>query len=403
MNLVICNMSNTSDWRRGIVNRNYFVVRELIRSPLVERVLLVDFLAVSSVHKSFGRRRTARYLAELVGSKHGQRLGWRHKISRDSRWNVGDKPVYVLSGLGFPSHLPKDVDLLKKVMLEHGFGPEQTVLWSYNAFVPEFFTIPAALKIFDAVDNWSLHASYKREAARLQQNYARIGQSADLIFTVSDGLKNLFPARKSVWVPNGVDLANFSAQTHIPEDMSRLKRPVIGYVGTVQERLDFTLLQHVCRSHADKSFVFIGPVWGGVQSEVNELVSACPNVHFLGRRRYEDVPAYLSAMDAAIIPHRLDAFISSTNPMKMYDYLAAGKPVVTTSGAGTEQFSGVMHVVNGAEAFSQAIHLALQETGDIWTEKRRQAVLGHTWTARVQAMISEIKKHSPEFAKIKED
>jgi glycosyltransferase involved in cell wall biosynthesis len=260
------------------------------------------------------------------------------------------------------------------------------LLWSYQAFAPEILDWPARVRVFDAVDDWSLHASYQKEADFLRKNYDRISQKADVIFTVSAGLAERFDPAKTRWIPNGIDPAPFTKDWPMPSDLAALPRPLIGYVGTVQERLDFALLKTVCRNHADKSFVFIGPVWKGVADQVASLSTACPNVHFLGRRPYEQTPAYLQAMDIAIIPHRLDAFLSSTNPMKMYDYLAAGKPIVSTPGAGTEAFAQHIVIAKDAAEFSEAINRALAADSPAQHQARQSALSGHLWSDRLAAM-----------------
>lgn len=390
MNLVVFNMSNLHDWEQGIVNRNYFVLKELLKQSFFEDVFFVDFLAVQSLKKQFGWRRTGQYARTLLQGQADKRRGLLHLTMTAEGHPFGKqtKRFHVYQGLGRLTSAKRDLDQISEWLDEHGVSPDNLVVWSYNAFLPEAMDLPARLRVFDAVDNWSLHASYQKESARLRANYQRIGERADVIFTVSEGLRSLFPLEKSHWVPNGVDAEEFSSIRHeTPNDLKQIPKPIIGYIGTVQERLDFELLEHVCKQHADKSFVFIGPVWSGVKEKQVRLQQACPNAYFLGRRPYNQVPAYLQAMDVTMIPHRLDAFISSTNPMKMYDYLAAGKPVVTTPGAGTELFEQIMHITSTSQDFSRAIGRALQETGPEFALQRREAVKPHTWQARVENMV----------------
>lgn len=396
MNLVLCNMSNALDWKQGIVNRNYFIASELITSGAFDQVLLVDFLAVNPMGPLFGRRRTAKYALQVLfgQAKSARRYGWRHRVLD---WQMPDllsqTKVRVFSGLGLAHTRARDVQALKRVLLDEGFTVDNTVVWSYNAFAPELLTIPARLAIFDAVDDWSQHASYLRQREVLKQNYQMIGEQADLIFTVSDGLRALFPKDKTRWIPNGVDLRVFEKTNHQvrPTELASVAKPIVGYVGTVQERLDFELLEYVCGAIPEAEFVFVGPVWGGVQHRVDALMQSCANVRFLGRRPYEAVPVYLQAMDVAIIPHRIDTFIQSTNPMKMYDYLAAGMPIVTTPGAGTETFSQVISIVETPSAFAQAIREALQDKDPERKRKRQQAVSEHTWANRVSQMRQALK------------
>lgn len=392
MNLLVFNMSNLQDWEQGIVNRNYFVVRELLRRNEFDQIFLVDFLAVQSKKKPFGMRRSFRYAKRLLGG-HTQRRGLFHTMTQREGQPFGEqtKRFHVYQGLGMLTDHKRDLQAISEWLLSHGVDAANLVIWSYNAFLPEALTMPARLRVFDAVDNWSLHASYQNDASLLRRNYQLISGRADVIFTVSEGLQALFPKEKARWIPNGVDLSPFTKAQQVPADISMLPKPVVGYVGTVQERLDFELMEFVCKRHSDKSFVFIGPVWKGVKEQQVRLQTKCPNVHFLGRRPYASVPAYLQAMDVAIIPHRLDAFISSTNPMKMYDYLAAGKPVVTTPGAGTELFETHMHVVNTSQEFAQAIDAAIKEQTPEQIAQRRKAVQPHGWEARVNAMVDAVQ------------
>jgi glycosyltransferase involved in cell wall biosynthesis len=359
-------MSNYSDWESGVVNRNFFVTQQLLQQPEFEQVLFIDFLAQQPLKKLFGRKRALHYLLKARGLR---------KVS---------EKLHVYEKLNISKTEEQVVQHINKLMKKLGFTPGETVLWSYNAFLPQVYDLEVKTKVFDAVDNWSHHASYKQKAKKLEQNYQLIDKKADLIFTVSEGLKDLFTNKQVHWVPNGIDLEKFK---QVSQAKLEYKKPIIGYVGTIQERLDFDLIEQVLKDHQQKSFVFIGPVWKGVEKKVDALKKAYSNIHFLGRRAYTEIPAYLAAMDVTIIPHRIDDFINSTNPMKMYDYLAAGKPVVTTPGAGTEDFSEVLSIQESAEAFSKAIERELVQDSQDKQQKRKQTVEAHQWSERVNRMM----------------
>ena len=397
MNLLMFNMSNFVDWEEGVCNRNFFVARELIKRPEIDQVVLVDFLSIQPMKKVFGWKRTLDYGKKLFAWKKdepsfiGQRIGLTHSLGQIKKGELAsDKQVYVFQGLGLFTQTESAMSSLLSVIEPLGFRPSNTIIWSYNAFLPEAFDLSAKLKIFDAVDNWATHASYEKEAGKLMENYKRIDRQADLIFTVSEKLKDLFNNSQANWIPNGTDVSRFANAQSIELNF---KKPIIGYVGTIQERLDFDLLQYVCNQHQEKSFVFIGPVWKGVQAEVEKLKAECGNVYFIGAKPYEQLPGLLKQIDVALIPHRLDAFIHSTNPMKMYDYLAAGKAVVTTPGAGTEMFGDVMSIKKDKESFSKAIDEQLANDNNDLREKRRQAVSKHDWSRRMFDMMEIINKH----------
>ena len=397
MNLVVFNMSNYLDWEEGVVNRNFFIVQELIQRPEIEQVVLVDFLAIQSIKKIFGLRRTSEYAKDILisskgrPSRKGQRIGLTHSLSKleHGPFFLPNKPVYLFQGLGISQSAANSIQKLRTMLQSLGYKKENTILWSYNAFLPEAFELDACVKVFDAVDNWASHASYKKEAGRLIENYKKIDRAADIVFTVSEKLQDTFNNAPTHWIPNGVNLSLFQKDVEAKTKLDQ-PQPIVGYVGTIQERIDFALLEKVCQAHSDKSFVFIGPIWSGVEDKVDDLKKACANVFFLGRRSYDEIPSLLKQVDVAIIPHRLDSFIHSTNPMKMYDYLAAGKPVVTTPGAGTEMFSNLLSIQKDSQGFIEAINRELANNSPQVIEQRLQAAAQHSWKTRVDAMMEGI-------------
>lgn len=392
MNLVIFNMANVEDWEKGVVNRNYFIVRELLKRSDIDKVLLVDFLSVQSHKRIFGKKRTFDYgkmLFSKAGAMHKSVTGFWHRLfpyTSGRLLSAERDNVYLYQGLGVCSSVEKQMSVIKNLMEKLGFDKDETAIWSYNPFIPEVFDLPSKLKIFDAVDNWAEHASYKNEADTLRANYQRINKLADTVFTVSDGQKDIFD--KSSWIPNGVDLENFQQTSTKKNPLSKEAHPIIGYIGTIQERLDFDLIDRICSDHPSKTFVFIGPIWDGVKDRIIALQQVHKNIRFLGRIDFQMIPAYLQEMDATIIPHRLDQFIKSTNPMKMYDFLAAGKTIITTPGAGTEMFDSILYIRDDYRSFSQAIDEALQSDSDQKRKHRIMAVEPHSWKARVDEMMA---------------
>ena len=209
---------------------------------------------------------------------------------------------------------------------------------------------------FDAIDNWLHHPQNIKYKDLLVDNYKLIEQKADCIFTVSKDLKNLFKDNKNVnWVPNGVDKEYFSRSIVNGEKKEKI---TIGYVGKIQDRIDFKLVEQCLQKYRKCNFVFLGPVLS-CHCNVKYLSEKYNNISFVGDVHYNDLPKKMKEIDIAIIPHLINEFTNSMNPLKLYEYLAAGKQVVTTPVAGTENLSDYVYISNNSNEFIDNIKKAI--------------------------------------------
>src|SRR3989339_864559 len=167
--------------------------------------------------------------------------------------------------------------------------------------------------------------------------------------------------------------------------------PIIGYLGTIEERFDIDLLVEVAKVNAEKTIAICGPVWDGVKKQMQNKTRNLENIIFTGRIDYKLAPAYLNKFDVAIMPHKVNDFVKSMNPMKMYEYLACGKPIVSTKVAGIEQFDDLIYSSNDTVEFINLITKALAEDNLDKQQKRRQASKNCSWDKRVQIMVDLIK------------
>jgi glycosyltransferase involved in cell wall biosynthesis len=140
-------------------------------------------------------------------------------------------------------------------------------------------------------------------------------------------MKRINPS--TYYIPHGVDYEHFAQARRpdlaLPEDLKAIEGPRIGYVGALDQASDYDLLLHVARARPDWRMVLVGPYSGEAAAFLD-----MPNVHWLGPRDYEQVPAYLKGFDACLIPWKRDAFNVYCNPIKAKEYLAAGRQVVAT-------------------------------------------------------------------------
>lgn len=378
LQIVMFNMSLYSEWQQGVQNRNFHVLQNLIKNPQVEKIIAIDYLPHTF-------KRLLKNSKVLLTKKIGKAV----KSSLTTKIFQINNKLSVYSSVLAKMNQKNFYRQLNDFLIANNF--KNYVVWSYYPLSVEYFNeLPAKLFVFDTVDNWAEHPSYEKFKDRLIDNYKVIDQKADIIFTVSSSLQNLFEnLQKVFWLPNGVDLKHYQQKYPIVNrDIGEIKKPIIGYVGTIQDRLDQDLLEYLAKNNRDKSFVLVGPVW---YQQIKDRFKPLGNVYFLGRKSYEEVPMYIQQFSVGIIPHKIDKFIKSTNPMKMYEYLACQKPIVSTAGGDIEQFRDLVYITNDFPQFNQYLTEALKPSAKL-NRQRLSRVKEHSWTNRVEEMLKLIQQ-----------
>ncbi|MCF0068937.1 glycosyltransferase [Dyadobacter sp. CY261] len=213
--------------------------------------------------------------------------------------------------------------------------------------------------------------------------------------------KRLYEEKKkqnpqSYFVANAADLGHSSKALNedlpISPVISDLKRPVIGYLGTIERRIDYDLLKEVILSNPDKNFIFVGPV---SKEFVPEWFNTANNVHFPGPIGYDEMPAVIKGFDVALIPFKKDEVSSSIFPLKLFEYLGAGKPVVAIDfNPDLKDFTkGMVAFCEDAKSFSDAINYALETDNDELRRNRVKLAAENTWENRVQVIADIIHHH----------
>ena len=212
------------------------------------------------------------------------------------------------------------------------------------------------LLVFDAVDNWLEHPELSYARKEIKGGYDKIKKEADLVFTVSDSLKSFFELDMAHvhHISNGVDIGFFKidGKRTIPLDIKDISAPIVGYAGKIQERIDVGLMGFLAEKLPRTNFVFIGQT---INRKTTKSLLRYRNIHYLGDKHYSLLPYYLSCFDICIIPHKMSRLTVSMNPIKLYEYLAAGKPVVTTDIAGVEVFKNHIVIAKSKEEFLEGI------------------------------------------------
>lgn len=379
ISIIMFSMSPYSEWAiEKKANRNYHVLQGLLKDPRIDKILTIDFLPHTF-------KRSVKNWLRLLSSRPPGTVVERTTTSICSK--VSDK-LYVYSTVDpllSQDRMHARINHLAKIL---GLAP--ALLWSFTPLYTRYFTkVTAVKRIFDAVDDWSEHPAYAQIKSVLKDNYQILASSADTIFTVTEHIANtLFSGNsKAVCVPNGVDTTFFSTPQAAPADLASLPGKRIGYIGVLQSRIDFNLIAESARTFPDASFPLIGPVWPDADTRP---VRGIPNVYFLGKKHYDELPAYAQHLDVGIIPHITSAFVHSMNPLKMFEYLAAGKPVVTTPVSGAEMFAEFVTVAHTPKEFTDGLRTALSQGGRQAAAQRMAAVAPHSWKARVSTMLDTV-------------
>lgn len=281
--------------------------------------------------------------------------------------------------------------ILRRWMKAVGFT--HPIVWS---FLPTRMTldlldhIEHRLLIYYCIDRFTASSPTARKIAQAE---TRLVRRADLVFVTSHALFDYCaPLNAKVHhFPFGVDLSTFDRlrDATVPSDLASLPRPVIGYVGGIHQWLDQPLIQAVAARHPGFSFVLVGPA----QTETAAL-AALPNVHLVGQRTHEELPRYIQAFDVGIIPYRLTEYTRHVYPTKLTEYLALGKPVVSTALPEVEcfnrEFGPLVRVEPDADGFSRALDEVVTHQDGREAEQRRLAAQANSWETRFQRMTALI-------------
>lgn len=243
--------------------------------------------------------------------------------------------------------------------------------------------------IYDCMDH---HAGFPETEETMLQFEDALTREADLVITSSRQLEDSLTrvADDVVLIPNAVDFRHFGTPAYAPE-LDHLPRPIIGYYGAIAAWFDVELVRDAALARPDWSFVLIGSTAG---TDVGKL-TGLRNVHLLGEQPYESLPGYLYQFDVACIPFQLSPLIEATNPVKFYEYLAAGKPVVAVELPELEAFSDFYYPARDAESFVAQVETALADDDPTKVHARQELAKRHTWEQRYKTLQPHIASWYP--------
>jgi glycosyltransferase involved in cell wall biosynthesis len=270
-------------------------------------------------------------------------------------------------------------------------GFRRPVLWTYTPHSADLVgRLGERLVVYECVDEFTASKGLVRPATIAALERDLLGK-ADVVIVTAPALLETKRAlaREIHLVPNGAEIEHFARasrpDTIVPPDLARLPRPVIGFIGWIQYWVDFDLIAYAARARPEWSFVLVGPAEPLARVD---KVRGLRNVHFLGRKPYALVPDYVAGFDVCMNPYVLDGGAEATNPLKVYEYLASGKPVVSVDMPAAREFGDCIIRAKDAPGFLAGLEQALESGGE-GAVQRQAAVAEHSWLARF-ALVERI-------------
>jgi glycosyltransferase involved in cell wall biosynthesis len=307
--------------------------------------------------------------------------------------------LFVLSPFNLPGFSDPRVSRLNSAALRAQIRPaarrllganQPVIVWVFSPLYGELaWQLPSDLLVYQCIDEHAAYPGAPAQAiARLEKELMR---RADVVLTSS---QTLFEDRRKlrpdvVYLPNVADAALFMQArqegTQVPGEIARLPKPVAGFVGNVSSyKVDMELMAGLARRNPDWTFAMIGDVGSGEsQTDLTQL-RALPNIVLTGPRPYAQLPAYVKGFDVCLIPFRLTKLTRGIFPMKFFEYLASGKPVVATPLPALQEFASHCRLADGVEAFSAAMRLAVvEDVAEPKASARVELALQHSWDERM--------------------
>jgi GT2 family glycosyltransferase/glycosyltransferase involved in cell wall biosynthesis len=240
--------------------------------------------------------------------------------------------------------------------------------------------------IYDCMDE---HGGFTTNHSSMLRYEDSLILGSDLALATSRALYDKIAprARRALLLPNATDFDHFhSAGKERP--LADLPRPIVGYYGAISDWFDVDMVRTAALARPGWQFVLIGHTFG---ADINWL-QQCSNVHLLGEKPYQSLPSYLQDFDVACIPFLLNSLTAATNPVKFYEYMSAGKPVVAVQLPDLAPYQEYFYPARDATDFVTQVERALQEHGAEKARHRQKLARRNTWSARYRQLDSAISK-----------
>jgi glycosyltransferase involved in cell wall biosynthesis len=280
---------------------------------------------------------------------------------------------------------------MRWMMWRHGI--RKPISWFVIPHLPYLIgALDERLAVYYCIDDYPAMPGVNREVVTAMD--AEMTRRADVVFVSSETLKE--PKAKlnpnTHHSPHGVDVDHFgraqSPEQPVAPEVAALPKPVIGFFGLIERWIELDLIAYLAEQRPQWSFVLIGRA-----AVPAEQLPQRPNIHYLGKRPYEDLPAYGKGFDVSIIPYHLTYQVLNSSPLKLREYLAMGKPIVSVSVPEIDKFADVVAIARTREEYLAALDRAVAEKESPEAIARRMnRVRGDSWSARVDNVLAIVNQ-----------
>lgn len=379
---------STADWDNKFwTNKQH---NSVILSKMGHRVLYIDSLGL--------RKPTATVSdANRIIKKIKRMLSWIRKV---------DNNIWVMAPISLPWHGNILVDTINNYLLKYSIKTfiikkrfKNIILWTYSPIVgslcnSNFFD----LKVYNCVDNIAEQPGMPKEF--IQKKEIELSQEADFIFVTSH---ELYKEKKKInsntyYFSNVADFNHFSKARNqhkftIPSDIKYNNKIKVGFVGAISSyKVDFLLIYNMAKEYSNIIFYLIGKVGEGEPNTDVSLLKKLENIVFLGSKEYNELPRYIAFFDVCILPCNLNSYTKSMFPMKFFEYLAAGKPVVSTRLDSIKEYDEYCYFADDYKEFAFKIIQAYNENNELKMNFRQALAKKYTYENRMKKMLSIITK-----------
>lgn len=282
------------------------------------------------------------------------------------------------------------VEGVKRIRERFQIGTTLSIV-EYPFWAPIARQISNTVVVYDCMDSYASFGNAGRPARELEPEIAAI---ADLVVCSSEHLRNSmsYYGRESLLVRNGVNVSHFEKR---PDTLAfEPKRATVGYWGATAEWTDIELLIHAARQLPDVGFVLIGEI---MRIDVSEL-AALSNVRMIGEVPYSNLPGYLHAFDVCILPYRICEYALASDPMKVWEYMSAGKPVVAVRFPEIERLRDLITLTSTPGEFVEGLRRGIQENDPELRQRRIAYASENTWQRRAEQLRSAVETYFPKVS-----
>ena len=332
------------------------------------------------------------------------RSAWKHLTKYHKK---GEQPQPNITVYSLPPVLPffyksrfinklnqrRAAAFIRKKMQQHGFT--DPLLWVYSPVCCDVVDkLPHSALVYDCVDRHSAYGGLM-DPGLVDAMELELAKKCDHVFATAQPLAERLAAvnEHTTFIPNGANYDRFvqaAEKQPLPEDLKDIPHPLFGFVGALQPCVEYGFVEVAAAAHPDWSFVFIGGEKPGAKLDA---LRTLPNVHFLGLKPNEQLPQYLAHFDACLNLFSDCALSHDVSPLKFYEYLATGRPIVSTmQPEQVLQYAPLIQIAANAADFSVKCAESLLDDLPERRAARMEAGRACSWDARVEQMCSILRE-----------